>query len=138
VLPLFSRSHDHLYPKSLSQTITVDIHGEARVKIQFIKIDGFIKLRQDSSRRLSMRCTTMSATSSEEANQATKETCSSAANQRGACMRPCLSGRSACGLAVLWKVSSGGDEFQERKSTLSSCMSCQGRLPFPNSIKFLY
>jgi hypothetical protein len=30
VLLSFSRSHDHPYPKSLSQTMTVDAHREAR------------------------------------------------------------------------------------------------------------
>jgi hypothetical protein len=41
VLISFSRSHDHHYSKSLSQTMTIGTHYEAGVKIQFIEIDGF-------------------------------------------------------------------------------------------------
>jgi hypothetical protein len=69
--------------------------------------------------------------------KASKETCSSTGKQREACMRPCLPGRRACDLAVLWKVSFGHPTDSKKENPeLIFVHELPGKvLSFPNFIK---
>jgi hypothetical protein len=67
--------------------------------------------------------------------KASKETCSSTAKQREACDLDCLAGARAT-LPCFGKSLSAARRIPRKKIRNSySCMSCQGRLSFPNFIK---